>query len=106
MDADYKGVRYFVPAQPHPGPIDVLTLGQYANDFAADTTQTQNDQYRANSAGANLLVLMQRLERSPEDESLILPSRPISVLRSDVVFENTQPMEIGCEYGEKYWYGS
>ena len=50
-----------------------------------------------------MLVLVQRLERAADDETLLVPTRPISTLARDVTFENAEPMEIGCEYGERYW---
>ncbi|EOD16166.1 hypothetical protein EMIHUDRAFT_459195 [Emiliania huxleyi CCMP1516] len=31
------------------------------------------------------------------------PSRPVSTLAADVTFRNSAPMELGCEYGERYW---
>lgn len=59
--------------------------------------------YEAFSAAANLLVLVQRLERDPEEPSRLRPSRPVSALARAVTFLNQQPMELGCHYGAGYW---
>ena len=49
------------------------------------------------------LVLVQRLERDADDPFVLNPSRPITTLRSRTVFCNARPMELGCEYGERFW---
>ena len=55
------------------------------------------------SAEANILVLVQRLERDPDTPELLRPSRPISTLSRKATFINAEPMELGCHYGEGYW---
>lgn len=102
VDEDYAGARYFVPVQPQPE-LSVMNIGQFANDLAIGE-EGASEAYSDTSSLSNLLVLVQRLERSPTDANLLLPSRPISTLARDVTFENEQPMELGCEYGERYWY--
>ena len=49
------------------------------------------------------LVLVQRMERDPERPSELRPTRPVSTLARDVTFVNMEPMELGCEYGVRYW---
>ena len=44
-----------------------------------------------------------RLERDADDPFVLNPSRPITTLRSRTVFCNARPMELGCEYGERFW---
>ena len=43
------------------------------------------------------------MERNPDWPSELRPSRPVSTLSRDVMFVNTEPMELGCEYGMRYW---
>jgi hypothetical protein len=43
------------------------------------------------------------MERNPERPSELRPTRPVSTLSRDVTFVNTEPMELGCEYGMRYW---
>jgi hypothetical protein len=43
------------------------------------------------------------LERDADDPFVLNPSRPITTLRSRTVFCNARPMELGCEYGERFW---
>jgi len=103
VDDDYEGDRFFVPSQPQPEP-SLMSLGQYANDLAVGGDLSIERGYSDESAQSNLLVLVQRLERDPSDATRLLPSRPISTIAHDITFENAMPMEVGCEYGERYWY--
>ena len=59
--------------------------------------------YADASAEANVLVLVFRLERDAEAPSILLPTRPISTLARSVTFASTDPMELGCRYGETFW---
>ena len=103
VDESYKGVRFFVPSDPQPEP-SIMILGQFANDLAVGGAE--GGDYSSESAKANLLCLVQRLERDPTDATKLVPSRPISTLAQDITFENSEPMEVGCQYGERYWFGS
>ena len=106
VDHAWEGPRYFIPASTTPDPIDIMGIGQFANDLAIGRS-TENDAestYEMRSKAANLLVLVQRLERDPNSpgKATLRPSRPISTLSRDITFRNTAPMEIGCEYGAQY----
>lgn len=125
LEKDYEA-RYFVPDAEQP-PLSTATLGQMANDMAyggamaaelADITAelgageaegatqdggSEAERYEEASAILNLLVLVMRLERDPERPSLLLPSRPISTLSRSITFMNDVPMELGCQYGMRYW---
>ena len=71
-------LRYFVPAAQQPSPPTIMTLGQRANDLAlgeAGGVAAQGEDYAARSAQANALVLVQRLERSPDAPTELRPTR-------------------------------
>ena len=118
VDPGYAGARYFVPNAPDD--LCAMNIGQFANDLAIgmeplddagdalgaskeDSQSKANGKYFDLSSTANLVLLVQRLERDPANPSLLIPSRPISTLARDVTFENAQPMELGCQYGSRYW---
>jgi len=105
-DEEYRGLRYFVPDEEQ-GELTVMKLGQMANDLAVagdvEADPSVADDYRSRSAKANVLVLVQRLERDAADPSTLRPSRPISTLSRDLTISSYQPMEVGCEYGSGYW---
>ena len=111
-DAEYTGPRYFVPSADE-GELSIMNLGQMANDLAiGDHGLTVGDsnaeaesraEYTARSRDANILVLVQRLERDPDDPATLRPSRPISTISREVTIANERPMEVGCEYGGRYW---
>ena len=108
-DAAWEGARFFVPSEAQ-GSLGILNIGQFANDLAAVLPSRAAppaadglDAYAEASAGQNVLVLIQRLERSAERPSELVPSRPVTALSRAVTFTNTAPMELGCEYGETYW---
>lgn len=101
LDPSYDGPRYFVPRAFEE--LSVMNIGQFANDLAIGGAEQPDAEYYDISQTANLIVLVQRLERDEEQPNLLLPSRPVSTLARDVTFENSQPMELGCEYGPTYW---
>ena len=84
------------------GELTIMNIGQFSNDLAMPEVGGRQDYY-GDSRGSNVLVLVQRLERDPERPDTVLPSRPISTLAMDVVFDNAAPMELGCQYGSRYW---
>ena len=79
-----------------------MNIGQFANDLAMPDAEPAAG-YSSTSASQSVLVLVQRLERDPEVPTTLLPSRPITTLARDVTFSNRLPMELGCEYGSRYW---
>lgn len=100
IDPEYDGERYFVPDRDQPQPPTILHIGCRANDLA---TSGEGGDYDEASAEANVLVLVQRLERSEIESGVLVPSRPITTLARSVTIANTQPMELGCRYGSQYW---
>ena len=104
LDGSYRN-RYYVPdaAQQE---FSVMNIGCMANDLAdinsGDALDATAD-YGERSDARNALVLVQRLERDADDPFVLNPSRPITTLRSRTVFCNARPMELGCEYGERFW---
>lgn len=105
VDATYTGPRFFVPSQPQPE-LSILNCGQLANDLAigpAELAGAGGGTYADDSRAANLLALVQRLERDPDTPTLLCASRPISTLARTIAIANSQPMEVGCEYGPAYW---
>ena len=104
-DSAYDGPRYFIPESPAPLPLGIMNIGQFANDLAIGADAAGSEAYESRSEQTNLLVLVQRLERDPSSPNggVLRPSRPISTLSRDITFENAEPMEIGCEYGARYW---
>jgi hypothetical protein len=98
----YDGAKYFVPSE-LPISMDVLSIGCMANDLAYSSGPDTAASYFARSKSANILALVQRLERDPSSNTTLRPSRPISTISKPVSFTNFEPMEIGCEYGDKYW---
>jgi len=103
IDATYQGPRYFVPDEVQPE-LSITNIGCLANDLAIGGAGDDSDEsYADRSNTANVLVLVQRLERDHADRNLLLPSRPITTLATSVTFSNKEPMEIGCHYGERYW---
>lgn len=103
-DLAFDGPKYFVPDSPAPSPLDIMCVGQFANDLAIGMENAPRDSaYESRSKESNLLVLVQRLERDPDSPTVLRPSRPISTLSRDVTFRNALPMEIGCQYGARYW---
>lgn len=106
LDTSFKGPRYFVPRESQPSPLPVTALGQMANDLAygdvADEP-TDSEAYERASEASNLLCLVFRLERDPQQPSLLVPSRPISTISRSISFVNDVPMELGCRYGGRYW---
>jgi len=101
LDSTWEGRRYFVPSSEQ-GELSIMNIGQFANDLAMPGAEPAAG-YSSTSASQNVLVLVQRLERDPEVPTTLLPSRPITTLARDVTFSNRLPMELGCEYGARYW---
>ena len=95
--------QFFVPRAEQPSPPSIMTLGQMANDLAVGGTGAS--EYLERSTRDNALILVQRLERDPDAPTQLRPSRPISTLARTVTFGNEAPMELGCEYGGRYWRG-
>ena len=109
-DAAYTGPLHFVPS-PTQGSYTIMNVGQMANDLAisaerlaqAGSEEALGRSYTEDSRDANILALVQRLERDAPESMQLIPSRPISTLARDVIIDSTQPVEVGCQYGAGYW---
>lgn len=106
-DEDYAD-RFFVPSEQAVAgaQLDLSSVGIMANDLAGGFAELyERGGYDAASAAANLLVLVQGLERHPDDPATLLPARPVPTVCRSTTFENVEPMEIGISYGDGYWRG-
>jgi hypothetical protein len=98
-DEDYKGGRYFIPDEDHVWSAGYF--GMYANDLAYDPNITEDD-YQTQSQQKNILRIVWRMDYNQTKKQLV-PVWPIVILDRDIVFRNTEPMEIGLSYTWKYW---
>jgi len=127
---DNKFARYFVPdlANSDDGGVSAVTTmeggregdnldiqnsGQFCNDLAwgvgggGDSTSVMQsppeniDEYETRSVLRNAVQLIWRL--AYDDNGCLTPSWPVSVLSSDMTFENQDFMELGTRYGFGYW---
>lgn len=99
---DYNN-RYFIPDTPDltsASPHSVGNMGMYANDCAYSPSVTEEG-YLATSAEKNVLQIVWRMDLDAEGR--LAPTWPVVILLKDVLFENTEPMEVGLQYSWKYW---
>mmetsp|Transcript_16462 Transcript_16462/g.53608 ORF Transcript_16462/g.53608 Transcript_16462/m.53608 type:complete len:307 (+) Transcript_16462:128-1048(+) len=91
----------FVPDDPQPQPPDIMNLGILSNDlaYAQGCTEGQYHERRA----ANVLGLMPLMKAADDDTKDLAFVRPIVCARCDFLIANEVPMELGTEYGWKYW---
>jgi hypothetical protein len=100
--------RFFIPSEEavdgkH---LEIDSVGIMANDLAGGFADLyKRSGYDAAAAAANILVLVQGLERDESDPSRLLPSQPVPTISRTVTFANEQPMEVGISYGDGYWFG-
>ena len=107
VDESYEA-RFFVPSQDavEGKDLDSSSVGIMANDLAGGFTELyERGGYEAASAAANILVLVQGLQRDPAHPSTLVPAQPVPTICRTVVFENQIPMEVGISYGDGYWRG-
>eukprot|EP00546_Thalassionema_frauenfeldii_P003514 CAMPEP_0178934382 /NCGR_PEP_ID=MMETSP0786-20121207/23831_1 /TAXON_ID=186022 /ORGANISM="Thalassionema frauenfeldii, Strain CCMP 1798" /LENGTH=302 /DNA_ID=CAMNT_0020612157 /DNA_START=46 /DNA_END=954 /DNA_ORIENTATION=- len=81
--------------------FSATSLGVYANDLAYDPDSNEQ-QYFENSERNNILQLVWRLAKD-EKNGMVVPTWPVVVIKQDVRLLNTLPMEVGLQYGFKYW---
>jgi hypothetical protein len=99
--------RYFVPdatANPCQG---VDSIGIFANDLAYDDAATQ-DVYNERSKDRNILSIIWRLKDSLQRDDdcctrKLQPAFPVIISNKDLLFVNSQPMEIGLHYSWRFW---
>jgi len=96
-------------------------LGMYANDLAFDPDHPNEESYLATSDRNNILQIVWRLDlgvaqTQGQDDSfgrsnsnnfhstmMLVPTWPVVATRTDVRLVNEIPMEVGLQYGFKYW---
>ena len=78
-------------------------IGVYCNDLAFRGQGTTKENYDLANEKLNALELVWRLAEDETDETLLVPTWPVVITRKDVLFNNTEPMEIGLSYGWNYW---
>ena len=91
--------RYFVPN--YDDEMNVTNLGQYCNDRAFERGIDQAE-YKSRCETNNCVRLAWRLEFD-EQENMLKPSWPVSILSKDLRFSNREPIELGTTYGWNYW---
>jgi hypothetical protein len=99
--------RYFVPNpndQDDDEIMNITNIGQYCNDRAF-VTGIGPVEYERRCDTENCLRLVWRLEYD-DDNKILQPSWPVSVLARDMTFDNRQPIELGTTYGWNYWNAS
>lgn len=100
VDEDFSS-RIFIPDVKKEDEFSATSLGVYANDLAYDPDSNEQ-QYFENSERNNILQLVWRLAKD-EKNGMVVPTWPVVVIKQDVRLLNTLPMEVGLQYGFKYW---
>jgi hypothetical protein len=80
--------------------IDVSNMGSYVNDLAYERGVSM-EAYTTKSATANQCAIVWRIE---DKGGVLCPTWPVVVAKSDMVFDNTEAMELGLEYNWRYWH--
>ena len=78
-------------------------IGVYCNDLAFKGQDTSEENYLLANEDLNALELVWRLAEDESDDTLLVPTWPVVITRKDLLFNNTEPMEIGLSYGWNYW---
>ena len=76
-------------------------FGTMCNDMAF-YPNIEEEEYKNTSNEMNVLQIVWRLELDLKKKQLI-PTWPVVICLCDVILRNYQPMEVGLEYGWKYW---
>jgi hypothetical protein len=97
--SDDTFARYFVPNDDDE--MNVTNVGQYCNDRAFERG-IDRAEYQARCETNNCVRLAWRLEFD-EQENMLKPSWPVSILSKDLRFSNREPIELGTTYGWNYW---
>ena len=110
---EYKR-NYFVPD--NICDYSVGRLGMYANDFNIDDESTRDDNYyskkgnyfnrkqrkQAEPPSRNTLSLVWRMEWD-DSQKYLMPTWPVVITNKNIRFSNTEPIEVGLDYGRQYW---
>lgn len=99
-DDSFKSI-IFIPDIDDENSFGATSIGVYANDLAFDPDATQDD-YDTISNSNNILQLIWRLAKD-ENREMLVPTWPVVVAKNDCRFLNSIPMEVGLQYGYKYW---
>jgi hypothetical protein len=99
-DTDFKS-RIFIPEIDKDNPFAATSLGVYANDLAFDPDSNEEGYDEASSRN-NILQLVWRLSIE-ENGNALVPTWPVVIAKVDCRFLNSVPMEVGLQYGYKYW---
>ena len=78
-------------------------IGVYCNDLAFEGPDTTEENYYSANEDFNALELVWRLALDESNDTLLVPTWPVIITRKDLLFNNTEPMEIGLSYGWNYW---
>ena len=70
-------------------PLSIQTVGHIANDLDASNIAEDGDD--------NVMALIFRVDRDPQQASTLIPSFPMLTFTRDITFNNELPMEIGCD---------
>jgi hypothetical protein len=98
-NTDFKS-RIFIP-EIDDNPFTATSLGVYANDLAFDPDLNEKE-YSDASSSNNILQLVWRLSIEENGDNLV-PTWPVVIAKTDCRFLNSVPMEVGLQYGYKYW---
>ncbi len=94
--------RIFIPdREDNEHEFAVTCLGIYANDLAYDPDHDE-EKYFETSERNNILQLIWRLAKD-EKTGILMPTWPVVIARKDFRLVNTVPMEVGLQYGFRYW---
>jgi hypothetical protein len=81
--------------------IGVSNMGSYLNDLAYEPGVSM-EAYITKSAAANQCAIVWRIE---DKCGQLYPTWPVVVAaKNDMVFDNTEAMELGLEYNWRYWH--
>lgn len=94
--------RIFIPdKEENENEFAATCLGVYANDLAFDP-DADEEKYLETSDQNNILQLIWRLAKDEKNGNLV-PTWPVVVAKKDLRLVNTVPMEVGLQYGFRYW---
>ena len=120
-DPAYMGPFRYIVADA-PGRIGIDNCGQFANDLGVAAGVGRGDGGGAGGAAGdgvkvagegtyasvaderNLLAIKHQLRvEEAGDSRMLVPMAPRFCLRRSVSFVSSEPMEVGCTYGEQFW---
>jgi hypothetical protein len=105
FDSTLRFNRHFVPAKnlSDKDKFSPQEIGVLANDLGFTGIDTTQESYEARNDEFNILELVWRLVSSEEDATLLIPTYPVVMTSRDILLSNDMPMEVGLQYGFRYW---